>query len=421
MYALVDCNNFYVSCERIFQPRLEGMPVIVLSNNDGCAISRSDEAKALGIQMGAIPHMISPLIKANEVQLFSSNYTLYGDISDRVMKTLASFVPRMEIYSIDEAFLDMHQLPYQDLAELGLRIRRTVKQHTGIPVCVGIAPTKTLAKMANRFAKKYYKPLGVFYAASDELVNEMLDKTSVSDIWGVGRQYALLLMKHGISTAREFMALPDDWIRAHMSVVGLRTANELRGIPVIPWEFTAPLKKGICTGRSFGALTSDKRLIHEAMSNFAANCALKLREQGSVAQEMKLSINTNPHRPQDAQHFQSIVIRFAQATSNTPEILKYVDKGFNLLFRENHKYMKCSVELLDLSPEGQQQLNMFMQEGHHEKRKAAIASLDNINRAIGKDTLRFGIQGFAKSYKARAAHLSPKFTTDFSQLLKVRN
>jgi DNA polymerase V len=208
MYALVDCNNFYVSCERLFNPKLEGRPVIVLSNNDGCAVSRSDEAKALGIEMATPAFMAREIIEKNNVAVFSSNYTLYGDISDRVMKTLGSFVPRMEIYSIDEAFLDMHDLDYTDLLELGLEIKKTIRQNVGIPVCVGIAPTKTLSKMANRYAKKYRKNIGVHWAANDQLINEMLAVTEVGDIWGIGRQYALFLKRNGFHTALDFISAP---------------------------------------------------------------------------------------------------------------------------------------------------------------------------------------------------------------------
>src|SRR5688572_11262153 len=203
MFALIDCNNFYASCERLFQPKLNHKPVVVLSNNDGCVIARSDEAKALGIVMGTPAYMSEDLFRKNDVSVFSSNYTLYGDLSERVMKTLSEFIPRMEVYSIDEAFLDMSELYYANLLELGIKIRKTVIQNVGIPVSIGIAPTKTLAKMANRYAKKKYKDVGVFYAADNKLINEMLAFTDVEDIWGIGRQYAILLRNNGINTAKD--------------------------------------------------------------------------------------------------------------------------------------------------------------------------------------------------------------------------
>ena len=243
MYALIDCNNFYVSCERLFQPKLNGKPVVVLSNNDGCVIARSDEAKALGIVMGTPAYMSEELFKKNDVKVFSSNYTLYGDLSERVMKTLALFIPKIEIYSIDEAFLDMSELMYQDLLQLGVTIRKTVMQDIGIPVSIGIAPTKTLAKMANRYAKKKFKDVGVFYAANDRLVNEMLEFTEIEDIWGIGRQYSLLMRKNGFKTAKDVVSIPPDWVRANLSVVGLRLWNELRGMPCLEWEVEPKQKK----------------------------------------------------------------------------------------------------------------------------------------------------------------------------------
>lgn len=245
MFALIDCNNFYASCERLFQPHLNYKPVVVLSNNDGCVIARSDEAKALGIVMGTPAYMSEDLFKKNDVHVFSSNYTLYGDLSERVMKTLASFIPKMEIYSIDEAFLDMTELTYSNLLQLGVTIRKSVFQNIGIPTTIGIAPTKTLAKMANRYAKKKFKDVGVFYAANEKLIDEMLEFIEVEDIWGIGRQYALLLRKNGFKTAKDFTNIPPDWIRDNLSVVGLRLWNELKGIPSIKWEYEPKKKKKV--------------------------------------------------------------------------------------------------------------------------------------------------------------------------------
>ena len=420
MYALVDCNNFYVSCERVFNPSLNGKPVIVLSNNDGCAISRSDEAKALGIEMGAVPHLMNEKIAQHGVKMFSSNYTLYGDMSDRVMKTLASFVPRIEIYSIDEAFLDMGNMPFTDLLQLGLKIRTTILKNTGLPVCVGIAPTKALAKMANRYAKKKNKEVGVHWAANRYLINEMLEYTEVGDVWGIGRQYALMLNRNGIKTAMQFTQAPEDFVRSTMSVVGLRLHNELKGIPSIAWEFELPAKKNICTGRSFGSMITDKQLIKEAMSNYAATCALKLRNQQSAAQEVKVFVHTNPHRLQDQQYFRSVVIRFETATNSTADIIKYALKGFEIIFKEGIKYMKCGVELRGFVPEESVQLNLFSGTDNTKNKKALMA-LDKVNKAMGKDLVRFGIQGFQKSFKARAALLSPCYTTNIHHIIRIKN
>ena len=419
MFALVDCNNFYVSCERVFDPTLIGKPVIVLSNNDGCAISRSDEAKTLGIQMGTPPHLIKDLIRKQGIKMFSSNYTLYGDMSDRVMKILADFVPAMELYSIDEAFLDMTSMPYCDLLQLGMDIRNKVVKSTGIPVCVGIAATKALAKMANRYAKKRNKALGVHWAANQALVDEMLAFTAVEDVWGIGRQHALMLNRNNIKNALQFKNAPEDFVRTTMSVVGLRLQAELKGQPAFAVEDKRPLKKNICTGRSFAALTQDKKLVIEAVSNFAANCALKLRKQKTIARELKVSINTNPHRLQDSQLFRSVVIQMEVATNNTPEIIKYALKGLDIIFRPGYNFMKCSVEVKNLVPEDTEQLNMFSKrkpkQDHH-----LLATLDKVNLSLGKDLVRFGVQGFEKNYKARAAHISPKYTTRLADIIRIR-
>lgn len=419
MYALVDCNNFYVSCERVFDPSLNGKPVIVLSNNDGCAISRSDEAKLAGVEMGAIPHMIEKIIKDNDVKMFSSNYTLYGDMSSRVMKTLAGFVQQMEIYSIDETFLDMSDMPFTDLLQLGMTIKNTVYKNTGIPVCVGIAPTKALAKMANRYAKKKNKIIGVHYAANDAMIKEMLECTGVGDVWGIGKQYAAMLTKNGIKTAAQFAAAPEDFVRSKMSVVGLRLQQELKGIPSIAWEFELPDKKNICTGRSFGALTQDRRLVNEALSNFAATCAMKLRRQKSMSKDIKVFINTNPHRFQDKQYAPSICIKMESASNSTPEIIKYALLAMDIIFKEGYNYQKCGVELNNFVPEDSFQRNLFAEADP--KTKIVNSTVDKVNDAMGKDLVRFGIQGFDKAYKARADHLSPCYTTRINDIIKIKN
>lgn len=419
MYALVDCNNFYVSCERVFNPSLNGKPVIVLSNNDGCAISRSDEAKLAGVEMGANPHLITKIIKDNNVLMFSSNYTLYGDMSNRVMKTLAGFVQQMEVYSIDETFLDMSAMPFTDLLQLGMKIKNTVYKNTGIPVCVGIAPTKALAKMANRYAKKKNKAIGVHYAANEYLVKEMLEFTGVGDVWGIGKQYAQMLVGNGIKTAAQFVAAPEDFVRSKMSVVGLRLQQELKGIPSIAWEYDMPDKKNICTGRSFGALTQDKSLLKEALSNFAANCAMKLRRQKCMAKDLKVFIKTNKYRVQDKQYTPSICIKMETASNSTPEIIKYALMALDIIFKEGYNYLKCGVELYNFVPENSFQQNLFTEADP--KSQIVNSMVDKVNVAMGKNLVRFAIQGFDKAYKARANHLSPCYTTRINDIIKIKN
>ena len=419
MYALVDCNNFYVSCERLFNPKLEGRPVIVLSNNDGCAVSRSDEAKALGIEMATPAFLIKDLIEKNNVAVFSSNYTLYGDISERVMKTLETLVPRLELYSIDEAFLDMHDLDYTDLTELGLKIRNTVKKNTGIPVCVGIATTKTLAKMANRYAKKYRKNVGVHWAANQELTEEMLRVTEVGDIWGIGRQYALFLKRNGFHTAFDFISAPEEWIRKNMTVVVQRLFNELRGIPAIKWEFTPPNKKNICTSKSFGKLQTNKEDIREALSNYAANCALKLRKQNSCCKRLNIFLQTNLHRTQDKQYSRSITIDLETPSNFTGEIIKYALHGLDIIFKKGYNYLKCGVIAMDIVPDDRVQGSMFDQ-CDRKKNKTVMEAMDTINKSLGKEIVRTSVQGFEKRYRLKTEHLSSHYTTDINQILKVK-
>jgi len=420
MYALVDCNNFYCSCERAFNPKLENRPVIVLSNNDGCAISRSEEAKALGIAMASPAFMMEDLLKKNNVAVFSSNYTLYGDMSDRVMKTIGSFVPRMEIYSIDEAFLDLNDMESVDLVQLAIKIRSTVKQNTGIPVSIGIAPTKTLAKMANRYAKKKRKDAGVFWAANDDLIKEMLEHTEVGEIWGIGHQYALFLKRHGIHTALQLSETPEEWVRVNLSVVGQRLLNELKGISAIQWEFEAPTKKNITTSRSFGKLLSDAHTIKEAIANHAATCALKLRQQKSCCKTLQVFIHTNPHKTDEVQYSRSINVQLETATNNTSEIIKHACKGFDIIFKEGYRYMKCGIIVDQLVPEDQIQHSMF-DNADRVKNKTVINALDGINKSLGKELVRFAVQGYEKKYRLKTDYLSPSYTTNINQIIKVKN
>lgn len=417
MYALVDCNNFYCSVERVFNPRLNGRPIVVLSNNDGCAISRSDEAKALGVTMGTPFFMLKDQIEKHNVAVFSSNYTLYGDMSDRVMTILAEFCSRMEVYSIDEAYLDLHGMPYHDLLAHGMQMRNTVLQLTGIPVTVGIAATKTLAKMANHYAKKKFKDIGVFWAANNHLVNEMLEFTEVGDICGIGHKYALFLKTKGFKTAADFARAPEEFVRVKMTVVGQRLLSELRGTPAIKWEFETPVKKNITNSRSFGHLLRSKQDIAEALSNYAANVAEKLRAQKSHARRMTIFIQTNPHRIERPQYLRSIELKLENATSDTSEIIKYALKGLDHIFKEGYEYMKAGVILSDFVPESVSQQNMFTT--LNPIKRTMMRAMDKINRSLGKEAVRMATQGFTREYRLQANYLSPKYTTRIEDILKV--
>ncbi|MEO6671216.1 MAG: Y-family DNA polymerase [Ferruginibacter sp.] len=419
MFALVDCNNFYPSCERLFRPELRNRPLVVLSNNDGCVIARSDEAKMLGIVMGTPAYMNNAHFKKNKVVVFSSNYTLYGDMSDRVMKTLSSFVPRLEIYSIDEAFLDMGDMVYADLGDLGLRIRHSVMQDIGIPVTVGIAATKTLAKMANRHAKKAHRSAGVFYAANAHLLDEMLRATKVEDIWGIGKQYGTLLRSKGFDTAFDVLKVPEEWMRTNLTVVGQRLWNELKGIPAIESEYEQPGKKNICTSRSFGKLTADRTIIEEALANHAAGCAEKLRRQQSVCSSIHVFLKTNVHRVEHRQYMPSITLQCENATNYTGEIIAYALKALDIIYRQGFLFMKCGVIVSGLAADNVLQKNLFDHKDRSQGKKA-LAALDKINKSMGEGTVRMAVQRFEKRYALRADHLSNRYTTHIDEILNVQ-
>ncbi len=419
MIALVDCNNFYCSCERLFDPGLNGRPVVVLSNNDGCAIARSDEAKALGIVMGTPEFQIRATLKKHNVAVFSSNYTLYGDLSDRVMQTLARFAPKIELYSIDEAFLDMTNLFTDDLQALGSDIRRTIIKNIGIPVSVGIAPTKTLAKMANRYAKKECKKAGVFYASDPEQVGRILAATNVHDIWGIGHQYAQFLVKNGFKTAGDLAVAPEEWVRKNLTVVGLRLLNELRGVSAIEWEEERPRRKNICTSRSFGVLLTEKFQIAQAITDHATSCSVKLRREKAFTDKVEVFIQTNPHRLQDSQYRHAVSICLDQPGNDSIVLVKAALKALDIIFKPGFRYMKCGVTVLNLTGDGACQQGLF-EESVRPGRQLAMTAMDLINGKMGIGAVRLATQGFDKPYSLKAEFLSRKYTTHLDQIVQIR-
>ena len=420
MIAIVDCNNFYASCERLFNPSLEGRPVVVLSNNDGCVIARSNEAKDVGIEMGAPAFMMEHFIRENNIAVFSSNYTLYGSLSTRVINTIKTFAPKVEVYSIDEAFIDLYELQHQNLYQLATTIRQTVKQHVGIPVTIGVAPTKTLAKMANRYAKKTKKETGVYFLDSPEKIAEVLAWTEIGDVWGIGGQHGRRLKWMGIKTAADFIEkLNPDWIRNNMSVVGERMYNELRGIRSIDWEELVKPKKGICTARSFGKLLSEKKDIQEALSNYAANCAAKLRAQNSCAGAITVLLQTNIHRTQDKQYSRNITLNMPVATNSTPEIIGHALKALDLIYRPGFNYKKTGAIVTEIVPESEVQQSFF-DPTNRPKAAQVMKSMDSLNKQFGKDLLRFAVQGYSTKWKLRQQKLSPCYTTNIDQVFKVK-
>lgn len=420
MIALVDCNNFYASCERVFDPSLKGRPIVVLSNNDGCAIARSEEAKALGIEMGTPAFMIQEVLKDKNVAVFSSNYTLYGSMSERVVKIIKTFVPKVEVYSIDEAFLDLTNFGYTDLFSLAIQLRETIMAHTGLPVTIGIAPTKTLAKMANRFAKKRKKATGVHVAEGPGQIDELLAATQVGDIWGVGKQCQKLLEFHQFKTAKDLLGAPEEWIRKNMSVVGQRLQYELKGIKAIEWEDAPPAKKNICTARSFGQLLTDFKDIQQAIASHASNCAKKLRKDNSCCKKVHVFIQTNPYRPEDKQYIASMTVKLVVASNSTSEIIKYAMTALKMIYRPGFKYLKAGVMVMDIIPQTQLQLGLF-DKRDRAKDNRLMSALDKSNSAFGKDLVRYGTQSYGKKWKLRAERLSPCYTTRINDIMKVKS
>lgn len=415
MFALVDGNNFYVSCERVFNPLLEGHPVIVLSNNDGCVISRSQEAKQIGFKMAEPAFKRKELIEKHGVAVFSSNYTLYGDMSNRMMRTLEQFSPEVEVYSIDEAFLNLQDI-CTNLLDYGHNIRATILKNLGLPVGVGIAKTKTLAKIANKMAKKYS---GVFVIDSERTLDWALRNTLIEDVWGIGRQYTKLLAKNGVKTAFDFSLLDSNWVKQHMSVVGLRTREELRGVSCMSIETVAKAKRNIATTRAFGKKLSDFTLISEAVSNYAVRCAEKLRKQNSIARFVTIFIHTDPFNPNEQYIYKSITVTMPEPSSSNTEIVKAALAGLKKIFIPNLRYKKAGVIVSDITTEQFVQGNLF-ESANREKIKQITAVTDKLNGIFGRDMVRLAAQGFSNDWKLKQEKLSPCYTTRWEELPKVK-
>ena len=419
MFAIIDCNNFYASCERVFNPALEQQPVVILSSNDGCVIARSEEAKTLGIPMGAPLFEIEKLVKQFGVNVFSSNYTLYGDMSHRVMTVIASFVPEMEIYSIDEAFIDLSTLKeHFDLETLCRTIRKAVLKNTGIPVSIGIAPTKTLAKVANKMAKANKNSKGVFALEEDIDIQLVLQKYKVGDVWGIGGRYEKLLQNQGIYTAFDFtLALPN-WVQKKMTVQGLRIWHELRGKSCIPLERIPPSKQNICTSRSFGKMQTNFQPIEEAVSTYAARCGAKLRRQHTCAKVMIVFLHTNYFRKDLPQYSKSIVVNLPVATNSSLELVKYASYALQKIYKDGYQYKKAGVIVAEIMPENQVIAALFDEVDRPKHRKLMLA-LDQLNHQFGREKVKVGKQGFGIKWKNKEHFLSRCYTTRLDDIIGV--
>lgn len=419
MIALVDCNNFYASCERAFNPNWNNRPVVVLSNNDGCVIARSNEAKALGIKMGVPAYQIKNEIERYGIGVFSSNYTLYGDMSNRVMTMLSSYSPNIEVYSIDECFLDFSGFERYDLKEYGEEIIRTVSKGTGIPVSMGIAPTKTLAKVANKFAKKYKGYKGVCIIDTEEKRIEALKRTEIGDVWGIGYRHTKRLSVYGVSTAYDFSLMPRNWVRQQMTVVRERTWKELNWESCIDLELVTPDKKQICTSRAFGEAISEIEGLEEAVSSYASICAGKLRKQRSCAQALMVFIHTNNFREDLPQYFQNCVVKLPVPTNSTPEIVHYALIALRNIYRKGYFFKKAGVIIIDIVPDSAIQQNMF-DNVDRERQKKLMKVVDRLNSGFNRNNLTLAVQGGRRKWKLKQELLSPCYTTRLSDIINIK-
>lgn len=417
MYGLCDCNNFYASCERLFRPDLVGRPVVVLSNNDGCIIARSNEAKALGIGMGQPLYQVRPLIERGQVAVFSANFALYGDLSRRVMATLRSLVPGIEVYSIDEAFFDLRGMA-EPFDELGRTIGRTIRRNVGIPVSIGIAPTKTLAKIASKLAKQYPRLNGCCYMHRREDIDKVLGKFPLQDVWGIGRRYGRMFDRMGLRTARQFVELPQEWVRARMGVTGLRTWSELQGVECISFEQMPPRKQQITISRSFPREIYTLEELERIVAEFASMCAEKLRAEESVCGEVQSYLYTNRHREDQPQRYETGLSVPADPTDSTLEIVRQARIALREVFRTGYGYKKAGVILSQLTPVSGLQRSLFTPD-MHEKQARLMKALDRVNKTYGKGKLVVAAQG-TEPFRMNREHLSPRYTTDWNELLVVK-
>lgn len=414
MFALADCNNFYASCHRLFEPRFKGSPVVVLSNNDGCVIARSDEAKAMGIAMGAPYFKIRDQIQKDNIAVFSSHYTLYGDISARVMTNLARFTPDVEVYSIDECFLGLQG--FEKLNEYATVLRETVIKNTGIPISIGVAPTKVLAKVANKTSKKKN---GVMVLETEEQINDALADYPVEDLWGVGKQFAHKLIRDGIETAAQFRNLPINWVQSHMTIVGVRMWRELWGESCIPLKIVLDPKKGMCTSRAFGKLTTDYNELKEATSSYAARLGVKLRREGLCTSIITVRLLTNQFGPEALQTYPSITIALDHPVNNSIDLVKTALSGLKKIYMRGYLFQKVEVTATGLIPESEVQLNMFS-EFNGVKHNKVSKVLDQLNFHYGNGTLRMASEGINQEWTMKRQFLSPYYTTNWKDIIKVK-
>ena len=418
MFALVDCNNFYTSCERVFNPNLQDKPVAILSNNDGCVISMSDEAKTLQLPFGAPIFKWEGFCKTNSIQVLSSNYSLYGDMSSRVMEILKQFTPNVEVYSIDEAFLELKGFEDYNFNDYALQIRKRILKWTGIPTCVGIAPTKALSKVANKIARKFPdQTQGVYVIDTEEKRIKALKWIKLKDVWGIGRGLSKHLKAKGCKVAYDFIQLPDVWIRKNFSVIEARLKRDLEGIPTLQLE-EQKTKKAIATTRSFEYTFSDLDNIKERISTFAFSCAEKLRKQGSSCYVIIVVLSSDRHKKKLEQHRESTKVSLPFPTNSSLIISAEAVKAVTSIFKEGVKYKRAGVIVTGLVPIDNYQLHLFKQE--NPKHKHLMHAIDDVNIKYGDYKIKLANQDLKRTWKMRQEHLSPKYTTNINDVIKVK-
>ncbi|MFD2566821.1 Y-family DNA polymerase [Pseudotenacibaculum haliotis] len=418
MFALVDCNNFYTSCERVFDPNLQGKPVAILSNNDGCVISRSDEAKSIGLPMGAPIFKWERFCKQNNIRILSSNYPLYGDMSARVMRILEQFTPDVEVYSIDEAFLEFRGFDKYDFDDYGHQIRNRILKWTGIPTCVGIAPTKALSKIANKVARKFPKETGgVYVIDSEEKRIKALKWIKLGSVWGIGYRLQKRLNAKGCKTGYDFTQLSDSWVRKNFSITEWKLKKDLQGVSKLELD-VRETKRAIATTRSFEYTYSDIENIKERISTFASSCAEKLRTQGSSCHMVVVMLSSDRHKKDSEQHRGSKTVVFPYPTDSTLTITNAAVEAIKTIFKPGIKYKRAGVIVTGLVPTDNHQLDLFV--GENPKHKPLMHTIDHLNKKFKADKIKLGNQDLERTWKMRQERLSPKYTTKISDIITVK-
>ena len=419
--ALIDVNNFYVSCERVFNPKLEGRPVVVLSNNDGCAVARSNEVKALGVKMGQPWFQLKDLARKHGIIAYSSNYALYADMSNRVMSILAMFSPNQEIYSIDECFLDLTGFKRQTPTAYGQQIRQCIRQWTGLPVCVGIGPTKTLAKLANHIAKKHPEWNGVcdLNSLSSHQQADWFRRIEIGEVWGIGRRLAPKLHEIGIKTVLDLKTASPSQLRARFSVVMEKIIREINGTACIELEEINPPKKQIVSSRSFGIPVSDLSSLEESVSLYISRAAEKLRRQQSFAGTVHISIRTSPFNEKEPYYANSMTIALPRQTDDTRLLTKVALWGLRRIYRRGYKYQKAGVMLSELVSRQYRQIDLFGSVETDTRASQLMRVMDQINARMGRGTLKLASEGFKQPWKMKQGNKSPNYTTCWDELICV--